>query len=439
MRKRFWRLLAPGLLICAAATQSGLAAPPPRTPVPDTHLDQRVDMAQPHGLLGDLLKELSTQTGVQHQAKPPHSGNALVVFNARLSLRALHKALARTMLLSWQRKSSSYIFSESGRDRALRRDEWLRAEEEGRQAILRRIQHRAALSQMQQSDLEKQAAAGDEFAVLEMRDRKHHGGGSSLVRQFVLSLPDGMLQKALMGGVADLKYSDMPPGLQRQFDAIVLSRRKRVRKAGGPVGLDGAQEHGAIRLHLAGTWSRPELQLGARFDQTGGIVASLTSTSLAPDPADRRLAMKWSPEPRHPEFRKTILIRDTGRPAKQFFEGGQRPPGALPLQPLLEQLSRQISLPILAECDFKPGKPEWLRDQWWLVETIQDEPLSRALDLLCSDFEFKWELRDGAILMRPKPGTRAGGRNFRPNVPSPPHPIPPLPAYPSEVASYFGK
>lgn len=129
-------------------------------------------------------------------------------------------------------------------------------------------------------------------------------------------------------------------------------------------------------------------------------------------PAERRaeILARPTPVPNHPTFRRRVTLKDPkgARSARQ----AERSDGALPLLPLLEQLSKQIDLPIVAQCDYRPRAEEprnpetlrqaevWLNNQLWLGEPILDEPLAKALDLLCADFEYEWAFKDGAIALR---------------------------------------
>lgn len=83
-------------------------------------------------------------------------------------------------------------------------------------------------------------------------------------------------------------------------------------------------------------------------------------------------------------------------------EQGERPPKAAPLAVLLQQVAEQVDVPILAECEYEPKKPGWSNRQWWLAADIVDEPLTRALDLLCADFEYEWRFSEGMLLLRPR-------------------------------------
>ncbi len=68
----------------------------------------------------------------------------------------------------------------------------------------------------------------------------------------------------------------------------------------------------------------------------------------------------------------------------------------------MKDLARQVSLPIIAGCEYKPKDNQWLRKQWWLAADIADKPLAEALDLLCADFEYEWRFHQGVLLLRPQ-------------------------------------
>jgi hypothetical protein len=94
-----------------------------------------------------------------------------------------------------------------------------------------------------------------------------------------------------------------------------------------------------------------------------------------------------------------VTLRDVKR--SSALDAGERPERAKPLADLLRELASQVNIPILAECDYRPKEADWLRAQWWLAEDIVEEPLTRALDLLCADFEYEWRFEHGALLLRP--------------------------------------
>jgi hypothetical protein len=73
----------------------------------------------------------------------------------------------------------------------------------------------------------------------------------------------------------------------------------------------------------------------------------------------------------------------------------------VPLAKLLKDLAEQGVPPLISACDYKPRNKEWLATQWWLGSDIIDQPLHKALDLICADFEYEWEYRDGMVLLWP--------------------------------------
>lgn len=409
---------AAGSALLLALGLAAAAAPPERVVIADRRLDQQVEVSQPFGTLSGYLKAVSAKSSVPHQVKPPHGDRALVALGPPISLRELQKAMARDLMLSWERKGASYHLSESARDRKLRRDAWEKKHASALTAMVARFRHKASLINLSDEELARRAAARDPFAHLARQDRARHRGSVADKVRFITSLPQGVLEKAFAGAVVDVRYNQLSRENQARFMQVTRGF------VGRPLRQHEIPEHGAMRLFLSGTWSRPELQVKFRFDKGGGGVTTLTATSVDPDPADRRLGMQWARVPEHPEFKKKITLTDTGRPKGGYFSGGERPPNALPMQPLLKQLSEQVNLPIIAECDYKLKDPLWLAKQWWMLKQIKDEPLSRALDLLCADFEYEWEFREGVLLLRPVPGAGSSGKNFRPNVPAPPHPVP---------------
>jgi hypothetical protein len=121
--------------------------------------------------------------------------------------------------------------------------------------------------------------------------------------------------------------------------------------------------------------------------------------------SERRIAAIASPSkpPDAPAFRRRITLRDTHRSGG--LEAGERPPAALVLAEYLRELDRQTNLPILADCAYvqrenDPGG-RWRREQSWLTADIVERPLAETLDLLCADFEYEWEYREGALILRP--------------------------------------
>src|SRR5207253_2778662 len=88
-----------------------------------------------------------------------------------------------------------------------------------------------------------------------------------------------------------------------------------------------------------------------------------------------------------------------------------RSAGAKALVPLLQDLAKQIPMPVLAATDYRPHPEEtpdpakdgrWLRDEWWLAAPIVDQPLPKALDMLCADFEYEWRFHRGVLQLRHK-------------------------------------
>lgn len=406
-------------LVAAALLPWGLAAAAPAHTefIPDRRLDQTTSLSQPHGSLESYLERMSAGTAVPHEAKPPHGDRPLVIFNRGLTLRSLQKTLAGALVLSWARKGDLYPLDQSPRDRTLLRQAWEKREARALAQALARFRHKATLVDLSDAELDQRVAAGDEFAVLTKRDRRK--GSMAKKLKLVASLPPFVLERVFAGDVVDVRYSNMSPEVQELFRSEAL--------ASGSNGIDQREmpAYGCLRIYLKGTWSRPELGAQFRYDRDSGSVSSLSSLSVVPDPGDRRGGIRWSAVPRHAAFKKKVSLIDTGRPKEGHFFGGERPPGALPLQPYLMQLSRQVDLPIVAECAYKEKDIEWLAKQWWIPATIKDEPLPRALDLLGADFEYEWQFREGAIVLKPAPGSGSGGKAFRPNVSMPPGPVPP--------------
>ncbi len=366
----------------------------------DPRLRRKVTLELVGGTLGGYAERLAEHSKVSHTVRAPFADYALLALNVDLTLADLQRAVADTYGLTWSASrdsSPAYTLSESADDRKQRRNLLALTRRRGREEMVRRLERVREMAFLSPEELDRLAEAGDWKAL----SLKHpRGGGTS---RLVFRLPDAVWQRFWATGTARVTIASLPPAVQE------LSKEAAAPHIDPAVVVD----RGWIGMRFGGTVDRPTIWLRFRYGNEGmdGNLLYREGMTRQP-PEDRRRAAEANPTkpPPDPRFRQTVTLRDQGisRAGNRgiFVERGERWPNAKPLAVLLEDLAAQVDMPVLAECELvlKDGKPDpvWLRQQWWLAAELVDEPLPRALDMLCADFEMEWRFRNGVLLIRPR-------------------------------------
>ncbi len=368
----------------------------------DSRVDRPVRITQMGGDLARFLRQISTHTRIRLEPAETCAATPLSRFGGQQDLRQLLRALqanqAHTLLGSGE--PPAYRLARTSKDGQARKDAALRLARRGKEELNYRwdlIRRMASLPDDKRQELD----AVDPAMARVLR----HPRGLPAARVGV-SLPESVYEALWREGRAKIKIGQLSQAMQK--DVLAMANI-----------VEGNSEedylrYGNIRLVTGGTPDRPTVHMMVR-----GVNAATTVNLLyaegwtREDPSARRRAARRHPtaEPGDPRFKKLVSVKDSAYRFKQGGESGTRPPNALPLAPLLRDLSVQASIPILAQTDYHPrdGEDEnseavarWVRSQWWMAEAIESEPLTRALDLLCADFEMEWEFKHGTILIRPK-------------------------------------
>lgn len=356
---------------------------------------ERLRIATVRGLtLGSYTRKLTRASRQDHRVEKSLDSRALSAWNVRGSLAELHRATGWVYGATWQqRPEDDWLLTVTRADRERRRTARAAAERRGRLALQRKInEHRVQLG----------LAPGKPPA--NPRRSLYHPRASNIVK-LVLSLPAPVWNRLHQTGSAQVMMRDLPPPLQQfgQASKMIGSQRlfygdrfgRRIEaKPGGP-------DDGWLRLMMGGSLENPTIL--AQFDHSGGAFSSniLDSVGIFREPPEeRRKRRKKSATPDDPRFKKVVSLRDG--PYPRTLEPGERPPKAKPLALLLTELARQMKMPIIAECEYRPGDQAWLRKQWWLGGDIVSRPPAEALDLICSDFECEWSFESGFVRLRPR-------------------------------------
>ena len=354
----------------------------------DPRLDQRVQHQQRGESLASGLARLSEASGVPHLAEAPQGARGLVALNVLMPLRELHGALADLYARSWEGDPATggYILRRTEADQGAHRRAEQAWKQLRREEVLARWEPLRQLALWPRQEVLAMAAQGDPRA----QQMRHPLAGQMF--RLAATLPDAFWREALDGGYPRMMLRDISPEAVRFGQSITL----------GPLPLDVVAEHGFVSLGLGGTPLRPTMWMLVRT-RADGVFQNLlyrepNDTFLGP--RERRPDAEQSPSsvPKDEPFRARLTLRDPA--ISREPNPRRRPAGAKPLTLLLEELSKQTGVPILADCDYQPENLDWLRQQWWLGAEIENEPLPRALDLLCSDFEYEWRFERGALLLR---------------------------------------
>jgi hypothetical protein len=359
----------------------------------------RVKATQVGGTLEDFLSLCSSELHTPYLVDPPDGDRGLVALNLHLPPDRFRSAMVAAMKLSWEKKNDQ----EGGyRLRRLPVDVRARfaakeaAESQARAALLSQLERVRAMAAMPSDRLDKLAATGDTraAAMLHPRDR-------SLV-QLAFALPKEMWNEFWTNGQSMAQFSALPDHLKD------LGKAAAGDSFLGGEGLpsvrvsDGIAQ-GRISIRNGGTVDRPTIWVCLRYGQSGSNFNLLYAEGWTREPPqERRKRAKGHPSRTPDDVRFSQKITLSDKPRKSYFEPGVRPTEAYPLAEYLEQLADQVKVPIIAECDFQPKDKNWLYQQWWLAADIVERPLAETLDMLCADFEYEWQFKEGVLILRPK-------------------------------------
>jgi len=386
--------LVPLLASAQGAGGSGTRSVP--APAPDPRLARRVTECQASGSLAQYLDRLTRSTGVQHAVKPPFDERPLIALNMDLSLGELHRAIAHDYEATWRSSGNQpprYTLVESPGNRIARQSALRAARQRGWQQMLARLDQVRRMASLSPDELARLEEAGERFA-----HALRHPRGAALTR-LGLGLPNAAFEQLWKTGDARVEIASLPQALQDLANA-----------AANPLpGSGNTPANGSIRLSIAGRPDRPTIWVAMKYGTQGfeGNLLYFEGGFARELPKERRQRVEAAPSraPDDPRFKQKVTLRDPDR-EKVHDEPGARPPEARPLAPLLEELAKQVKIPIVAECENvareKPEYRVWVNRQEWLPEDIVDQPLTKALDLLCADFEMEWRFEQGALLLRPR-------------------------------------
>lgn len=374
----------------------------------DSRLNTRVAGSQRDAewgeTLGDYVERLSKRTKVTQSANSPFNEYPIVILSAEMPLRNIHRALADAYHLTWNVSKdtpANYTLDESAANRQARANARSKTSLKARQQMLARVEQVRRLAYLPPDELRKVAAEGDRKAASLTHPR------ATPMARLLFQLPASMWEELWKNGSSSMvRVSDLTPDLQELAKRGVGNTR--VTTSGGDDFQlsDVVVSQGQIKLQFGGTVDRPTIWGSMRYGNNGTHFNLLYPEAFARQPPeDRRREVRARPTrpPSQAHFRKTVTLKD--RAPKSGFEY-ERPAGARPLAEYLSQLAKQVDIPIVADCEYQsPEKDKgnyWLRAQWWLGADIIDRPLAEALDLLCADFEYEWEFKGGALLLRPR-------------------------------------
>jgi len=367
--------------------QSTPGSPAPRS---DSRLTTKIHEIQVGGSITEYVNLLNTKTAVSHRAEAPWGDHALLALNLDVSLGDLHRAIARNYQLTWRSSEAEppeYVLDQSESDRKVREAAELALRRRAQAEMQARWGDVRRLASLPPAQISRLAVAGDGMA------QSFTHPLSVAMARMLFQLPEGAMSGFWRTGAAQVRVSSLSPETQELARAVArqdLPDRDLVTR------------DGQIDLITAGTPDRPTIFARLSYGRDFVEYNLLYNEGVTRQPpADRRRLALARPSKTPPDqrFKLRISLKDGPR---EPSEPGQRPAGAKPLAALLQALAAQVDLPILAECDYKPKDARWLRDQWWLEEDIVKQPLPRALDLLCADFECEWRFHDGFLLLRPR-------------------------------------
>ncbi len=370
--------------------------------LPDPRLDEPLSFTFRSGPCSALAPSLAQEAGVPLALSTSLQNVRLSVLGKSSTLRAVLGGLQWSTAATWTTRGSAsdYRLELTERDRTAAANARRRSESRG----LARL--RARWDQVRQwANLDERGL--DQLAKVEpgMASCLRHPKSAAALR-LAVGLPAGVWQKLWASGVVRFTVRALPESLHGE-----------VQTWAAPYQAAGVREQslsGAMKLQIAGPPSRPTVWQSIEFGN-GGSDTNLCYAEgwVRQSPASRRAAALANPSavPNDPLFKARVSLRDPQGAASA--QSGERPPDALPLLPLVEQLAKQLDVPVVVQCDYRPRPEEvkggksnprldrgWLRDQWWLGEAIREVPLARALDLLCADFEYEWSFRRGVVCLR---------------------------------------
>lgn len=391
-----------GLCATAGSAVAQGRAPTTNSTRTDARLETKVRSIQIGGSVSDYLELLTDSTQVQHRVIPTYADRPLVALRTDMALGKLHRAISRNYQLSWRASAGSipsyllYEDSDDRRTRAVALASMKRKGQERMAARLQKVRHMASLGPEGLARL-KNSESGMVRSLL-------HPRGSAL-HHLMFGLPEKTWAQLWATGTARIRVSDLAPQLQAHAKAAAGNDRAG-REGGESYRIaDLVVPEGRIKLQIGGTLDNPTIwsvmQYGPHGTHTNLLYAE-AATRQPPEHRREHARLHHSKVPLDSRFHQKITLRDHPRPKNIHLERGERPPNARPLAEYLQQLEKQVALPIVAECEHKPKDASWLRQQWWLAADIVERPLSEALDLLCADFEFEWQFREGTLLLRPK-------------------------------------
>jgi len=389
------------VIAVAAVSVVSLAAAQAPTRSPDPRLGRTVAAAQLAGTIGDYLGALSEDTEVRHRADEPFDQRGLVALNIDASLRRLHQGLARTYELSWKAERPDWDQDDDAPEyrlyqsevNAATRQRALQAEvQRGRQSVMARWDYIARLASLPPEQLRAIADAGEPKAQSLLSPR------SGEIMRLATNLPADALSELWRSGSVKVPVAGMSPQLQQFVRGAVLGTGRVLPDP------DIFTREGVFHLNAQGRLDRPtviaSIVYGRDAMSSNILYHEAPTFGEREPPADRRQGLVASRVPRDRRFRQKVTLMIEERNPKA--DPRLRPGNAKPLAVLLQDLGGQVDVPILADCEHKPGDLRWKAQQEWLAESIEDKPLAEALDLLCADFQYEWRFVDGFLTLRPR-------------------------------------
>lgn len=366
----------------------------------DLRLRERCSEEQVGGPLKNYLAGLSELADVRLKVESPIVDSGFTALNVNTEAGRLLKGIARVYHLSWAADPGSgvsYTLREGDLDRKRRLEAHSIAMRKGAIKANARWDNVRRLASKSDRELKTLASKGDAMAQSLLHPR------GRTMAQLVYGLPPALLSEMWNRGSVQIPLAQLPQNLQQLAATFKSTGTFSVANTdtGLPVELE-KPDPSTLRLEIGGTVDRPTV-FATITHGYHGVKANLlyAEAVVRQPPSERREARvprKIDFLPGHPLMR-TVTLRD---PASRVgLERGERPLKAVPLAKLLKDLANQGVPPIISACDYQPKNKEWLATQWWLGSDIVDQRLHKALDLICADFEYEWEYRDGMVLLWP--------------------------------------
>lgn len=388
-----------GATMVAAAPEGPPASQPSAA---DSRLQRTVRNSQIGGSLSDYLELVTGSSKVEHRVAAPFGERPMLALGIAMSLARVHRLLARNSQLTWAaspEESPTYTLTESRADRAARAGALAAMRLQGRRRLAARFDRIRRMSFLNAEELADLKDSEPEMVHCLQHPR------SSAVARLAFGLPKAVWSEFWKSGTARVTVASLPANLQK------LATDSAGSGMAGPQGgekyriADLVVPQGQLKLQVGGSLDRPTIWCGLRYGNHGMLKNLLyAEAAVRQPPEERRKTAGKNPSkvPDDPRLRQKVTLKDRPRQKKAIVERGERPEGSRPLAEYLQQLWEQTDLPAIAECDYKPRDLNWLRGQWWLAADTVQRPLAEALDLLCADFEFEWQFREGTLLLRPK-------------------------------------